>query len=63
MNTYTIKFVDRAFPDKVIEADDFSPPDEEWGLVLFYVGPERNETILYAVSYPQILSISVQVTQ
>lgn len=63
MNTYTIKFLDKTIPDRSVEADDFSPPDEEWGLVLFYTASDRSENIIYAVSIQQIFSIAVQAAQ
>lgn len=59
MNTYTVKFLDKAIPDRVVEADDFSPPEEEWGLVLFYTSLERSESVVYAVAIQQVFSISV----
>ena len=60
MNTYTVKFVDKTIPDRSVQADDFSFPDDDWGLVLFYTGPERSESIVYAVAIQQIFSIAVQ---
>lgn len=59
MNTYTVKFLDKAIPDRVVEADDFSPPEEEWGLILFYTSLERSESVVYAVAIQQVFSISV----
>lgn len=61
MNTYTVKFLDKSVPDRAVEADDFSPPEDEWGLVLFYTATDRSESVVYAVPLQQIFSISVVV--
>jgi hypothetical protein len=60
VNTYTIKFADKTVPDKSLQADDFTFPESEWEHVIFYTGPERNETVVYTAAIGQIFSISVQ---
>jgi hypothetical protein len=59
MKTFIVKFLDSSIPDRAVEADDFSWPDEEWGHILFYTTRDRNEEIVYTVAMERVFSIFV----